>query len=247
MATTHPINPNSFTTTEFDQLQVNHDTGLILSRGDSIRNTATGTIEINSANIKTGTITLVNNDTISNTESGKIDIGTARLKANSIELASGDTISNTAGGIIDAGSSTINASIIDVPEDGALRIGGTNINTAGTLSNVAYKDINNAFQTKQSFDEISIEGNFEVSNSLTGSAFLPGMTPGDNSVIVSNTAVTANSMIFLTRKGDYSGVPLGNLWVSHIVPGSSFTINSDESSEGAEIQWLIVNRFVIPK
>lgn len=56
---------------------------------------------------------------------------------------------------------------------------------------------------------------------------------------VSTTAVTANSLIFLTNGAP--GGTIGTLSVGTITAGTSFVINSSSSSDTSKVNWWIVN------
>ena len=59
------------------------------------------------------------------------------------------------------------------------------------------------------------------------------------SVVVSTTAVTSSSIIFLTR--NTAGGSLGNLTYGSIVNGTSFTITSSSGSDTSTVNYLIIN------
>ena len=58
-------------------------------------------------------------------------------------------------------------------------------------------------------------------------------------IVVSNTNVTANSIILLT----YSGAPTnpGYLHISAKSAGTSFTITSSSNTDTSNVNWLLVN------
>lgn len=58
-------------------------------------------------------------------------------------------------------------------------------------------------------------------------------------VTVSNTSVTASSLIFLTNGG--VGGTIGTLSVGTITAGTSFVINSSSSTDTSKVNWLIIN------
>lgn len=58
-------------------------------------------------------------------------------------------------------------------------------------------------------------------------------------VTVSNTSITANTRIFLSRKTNGSA----NGYLSYsVVIGTSFTINSDNSSDNGTIEWILIEK-----
>lgn len=84
---------------------------------------------------------------------------------------------------------------------------------------------------------------------ITGTDILAGVPAGSNlrsgtstlvagTVVVPNTNVTANSMIFLTDQD--GGGTEGFLVVSARTPGTSFTILSSSGTHTGKIAWLIV-------
>jgi hypothetical protein len=72
----------------------------------------------------------------------------------------------------------------------------------------------------------------EGSNAKMGVATLSA-----GSVVVSTTAVTANSRIFLTKN---SGSSTGSLRVSARTAGTSFTITSSDAADTGTVAWMIV-------
>lgn len=73
------------------------------------------------------------------------------------------------------------------------------------------------------------------SNKKLGSAVLVGGT-----VTVSNTSVSANTRVFLTRST--TGGVLGNLSTTKI-NATSFTINSDNIADTSTVNWLLIEAF----
>lgn len=76
----------------------------------------------------------------------------------------------------------------------------------------------------------------EGSNAKMGTATANGTT----AVVVSTTAVTANSRIFLTAQNPNAGTP-GALYVSAISAGTSFSIKSTSGTDASTVAWLIVD------
>lgn len=78
-------------------------------------------------------------------------------------------------------------------------------------------------------------------NSRTGSAVLVAGT-----VTVANTTLTANTQVFLTRRGLNGSTGVGNLNVSAFTAGVSFAITSvtalgaTESGDTSIVDWLLV-------
>ncbi|RPI19723.1 MAG: hypothetical protein EHM58_00525 [Ignavibacteriae bacterium] len=135
-----PTPEGHFSKTEFDQISVKQVDGIILSKGNRISNTASGVIDLNGANIKTGSVTLLNNGTISNTEINEISIGTSKLIADSIELKSGNTIVNDTAGTIDMIASELKVKSV-VLEHGDEISNGTSGKIDMNLSDLLVKSV----------------------------------------------------------------------------------------------------------
>lgn len=56
-------------------------------------------------------------------------------------------------------------------------------------------------------------------------------------IVIFHPAVLENSLIFITPITK----PRGNWWVSNIVPGESFTVESSASNENMSFNWLITD------
>lgn len=82
-----------------------------------------------------------------------------------------------------------------------------------------------------------VEGPVQVQGPV-GTVSIP---KGTSTMLVSNGAVTANSLIFLTA---LSPLPTGQVfWISSLTPGSSFTINLSPKAPngGVTLGYLIIN------
>lgn len=75
----------------------------------------------------------------------------------------------------------------------------------------------------------------EGANCKQGTATANGTT----AVVVSNTAVTANSRIYLTAQNPNAGAP-GALYVSAISAGTSFSFKSTSGTDASTVAWLII-------
>jgi len=64
---------------------------------------------------------------------------------------------------------------------------------------------------------------------------------GTNTVTVSNTSVTSNSLIFLTVASGAASIN-PQIWVSAITAGTSFVISSGDNSFNGTVGWMIVER-----
>lgn len=97
-------------------------------------------------------------------------------------------------------------------------------------------------------EAVEVTGNVELTTAgnkliiATGSnASVGTATLSSGTITVNTTAVTANSIIFISR--NTPGGTLGNLSVpsASITAGTSFVINSDSGSETSTVNWWIVN------
>jgi hypothetical protein len=70
-------------------------------------------------------------------------------------------------------------------------------------------------------------------NKRMGQATLVGGT-----ITVSNTSVTANTRIFVTRAT--AGGTLGHLSVGTVTPATSFVINSSSATDTSTVNWLLI-------
>lgn len=75
----------------------------------------------------------------------------------------------------------------------------------------------------------------EGSNCKMGTATANGTT----AVVVANTAVTANSRIYLTAQNPNAGTP-GALYVSAITAATSFAFKSTNAADASTVAWLII-------
>lgn len=98
------------------------------------------------------------------------------------------------------------------PSDALTVVGNVSMNTAGNKLKIA-----------------------TGSNASAGTGTLSGGT-----VVISTTAVTANSLIFLTDTTN-SLTNLGTLTVSAISAGASFTVKSSNTLDTSTFNWLIIN------
>ena len=95
--------------------------------------------------------------------------------------------------------------------------------------------------------DVSGSGNFTNSLTITGSLLMPSgsntrvgsdvLTAG--SVLINNTTVTANSLIFVTPTA--AGTLTGTLRITAIVPSTSFTVSSTSITDTAAFSYFIVN------
>lgn len=86
---------------------------------------------------------------------------------------------------------------------------------------------------------LSLGAKIEVTtgtNASVGTATLSGGT-----VTVSTTAVTANSIIFLTTQSPGTVADLGEHYIGTITAGTSFVITSTNASDNSTVGWLIIN------
>jgi hypothetical protein len=78
-------------------------------------------------------------------------------------------------------------------------------------------------------DATTIEPKIVVAGQVMGSSW------EDGQLIIVHTAVLEDSLIFITPITK----PRGNWWVSQIVPGESFSVESSAADENMSFNWLI--------
>jgi len=118
-------------------------------------------------------------------------------------------------------------------------------NTVCTFSNAGTTYLNLMNATAGTFSLVSVVG--EGSNNglqilETGTGPKQGVaTLVAGTVLVNNTSVSATSRIFLAHQGLNGTTPtvLGNLYVSAVSPGTSFTITSSSSSDSSFVAYHI--------
>lgn len=110
---------------------------------------------------------------------------------------------------------------------------------ANTLANgaIIYNTTLNSYQIYQNQAWGGIATGIQNGpNSTVGVAILAAGT-----VVVDTTYVTANSNIFLQTQGTIGAGNSGNVRVSAVVPGTSFTITSTNNADTSLVRWFIVN------
>lgn len=96
-------------------------------------------------------------------------------------------------------------------------------------------------------DSLEVSGNIRISgnkglkitegtNAAMGSATLNGIA----AVVITTSAVTANSRIFLTTFGNPSLAPIGTPYVSARTAGTSFSIKSTVANDVNTVAWIII-------
>jgi hypothetical protein len=79
-----------------------------------------------------------------------------------------------------------------------------------------------------------------TSAALSASAGTATINANTNSVTIKTTAVTNNSLIYITFNGDYS--PAVRYWIDTKVAGNSFTVKLDAAvNNSVKFNWWIVN------
>lgn len=172
-----------------------------------------------------------------NVSIGKAGTGTARL-----ELPAGTATANTAPLKLNSGTN------LTTPEAGAFEFNGTDLffTPAATRLTAAFRNIAQTFTGDQTISTgdliMSTAGKGvklkEGSNARMGTATLVGGT-----VTVSNTSVTANTRIYLTKA--VGGGTRGLLEVGTVTPSTSFVINSVDSAgalaaDTSTVNWLLI-------
>lgn len=79
----------------------------------------------------------------------------------------------------------------------------------------------------------------EGTNARMGVATLVSFLIVISSVTIPNTTVTANTRIFLTNQAP-SGLAIGDIHVSALIPGVSFTVSSLAIGDTSQFAWLLV-------
>jgi hypothetical protein len=87
---------------------------------------------------------------------------------------------------------------------------------------------------------ITINSNASSSATLSASTGISTITKNTNSVTIKTTAITKDSLIYVTFNGDYS--PAVRYWTEGKVAGNSFTIKLDAPvAKDVKLNWWIVN------
>ncbi|HEV3269397.1 MAG TPA: hypothetical protein VGZ69_01970 [Candidatus Rhabdochlamydia sp.] len=142
---------------------------------------------------------------------------------------------------------TSKASILMIAnENWSTTANGTAISFQVTPPNsTTMSEIARIFNTGVSFDGLAVTklgSGFlikEGANARMGVATLVSFLIVISSVTVANNTVTANTRIFLTNQAP-SGLAIGDVHVSALVPGVSFTISSLAIGDTSQIAWLLV-------
>lgn len=101
------------------------------------------------------------------------------------------------------------------------------LNTGTSTSGLAITNLGSGFMIK------------EGANARMGIATLVSILLVVSSVTVANNTVTANTRIFLTNNNP-SGLAIGDVHVSALIPGVSFTISSLAIGDTSQIAWLLI-------
>lgn len=101
------------------------------------------------------------------------------------------------------------------------------LNTGVSTSGLAVTNLGSGFMIK------------EGANARMGIATLVSFALLVSTVTVANNTVTTNTRIFLTNNNP-SGLAIGDVHISAVVPGVSFTISSLAIGDTSQIAWLLV-------
>lgn len=101
------------------------------------------------------------------------------------------------------------------------------LHTGTSISGLAITNLGSGFMIK------------EGANARMGIATLVSIVLIISSVTVNNNTVTANTRIFLTNNNP-SGLSIGDVHVSAVIPGVSFTISSLAIGDTSQIAWLLI-------
>ena len=145
-------------------------------------------------------------------------------------------------GLDDTGEASINTI-------GTLKLQDHGTGTIDILSGKVVVDssgnvtINNSLTAHEvTTDKLNIASDTTSSQSavLSASAGVSVITAGNDTIIINTTAVTNNSLIYVTFNGDYS--PAVRYWVDSKTAGTSFTVKLDaQVAHDAKFNWWIVN------
>ncbi len=170
-------------------------------------------------------------------------------------VASTDTYPDTvvAGDIVIATATNVVGSLADVATGQVLMSGGVGVApaysgspsvsgsvTAGTTLTATLGNItatNGNLNLNSAGNKLNIHASTAASDSVGTSAALDGASPSQ--LVVSTTAVTAASKIFLTY--NTAGGTLGSLSIGTIVPNVSFQIISSANGDTSTVNYLIIN------
>ena len=129
------------------------------------------------------------------------------------------------------------ADIASEPQSNSTAIGYNAISTASNVVQLG----NSSVTAVSTFGDVVITSAGRGLQMKGGSNAKIGIaTLSSGTVTVSTTAVTANSVIFLTD--ETGGVNLGNLSVGTITAGTSFVINSSNVLDGSNVAWFIIEK-----
>jgi hypothetical protein len=146
----------------------------------------------------------------------------------------------TRGNVLGGGDLDISGSAVIY--NGATVNNGATINNGATVNGGLNVASGNATVTNGSLTVTNGKLNLDASgsNAIVGTASMVGGTVvGDyKRQTVNTTAVTASSRVFLTLTGQNN---VGAYSVENIVPGVSFQIVSNNTSDGSVLNWLIIN------
>ncbi len=163
-------------------------------------------------------------------------------------VASTDTYPNTvaAGDLVIATAANTIGSLADVATGQVLMSGGVGVAPAYSGSPSVSGSItaatnitatNGNLNLSGAGNKINIHATTAATDSIGTSAALDGASPSQ--LVVSTTAVTASSKIFLTYNA-ITGTP-GFLSIGTIVPGTSFQIVSSANGDTSTVNYWIVN------
>jgi hypothetical protein len=146
-------------------------------------------------------------------------------------------------GLNDDGSASINNSL------GTLKLQDTSIGGVDILSGKVTIDaqgnvvIDNTLTVKTiTTQKINIVTDTTATTSavLAASTGVATVVKGTSSITIPTSAVTANSLIYVTFNGDYS--PALRYWIATKTPNASFTLKLDQPvGQDAKFSWWIVN------
>lgn len=176
--------------------------------------------------------------------------GVVTLSTNTVVAGSGVTITFNAKGLVTATNTLSSNNVPGLPWSkitsgtptllsgyGITDGNGTAL-TATNTNNAVAGNFSGTFTSTMVFGTAA-QGIRLTTNNLGSPAFIGTSTLSSGVVIVTNSAVTANSMIFL-QHANSNGVP--GILSYTVNPSVSFTIISSTNSDAANVNWIIFER-----
>jgi len=192
------------------------------------KNTASGANNVGIGSLAGGALSTGANNVFVGKDAGKIvDTGSTNV-----------FIGNTAGDAVTSGSN--NVIIGDIA--GTSTLADTIVLAAGTTERIRHNSTKCSIQTGDLAVETAGKG-LQVKEGTNAKIGVTGAFPGGgtNTYTVTNTSVTANSIIFISAVSGATTID-PKIWVSTINAGADFIISSGDNSFVGTVGWMIVER-----